>query len=451
MTAPNPSRSPSHRLLPIVAVSLTVGFVLPVLLALGPASGGGESRMAGAALLGWGIGWGLIASLSIRLTPQGQRWARVPAAIFGVTGSALIALAPGAPVMDLLAWVWPVPLLVLAAWLALRVRRGVTGRSRWLLYPVLGVLALLAVGGALEAVVEATDDSRSTAGGELVDVGGHRLFVACTGAGSPTVVLESGLGEGATYWARIAPEVASTTRVCSYDRAGRGRSEPAGAPRDGAAIARDLHALLAAAGIPGPYVLAGHSSGGVYVRVFAAAYPAEVAGVVLLDAQSPGGATVLARSAGAQRSIGTLAGLFPLLARVGLVRLVLPAESVDLPLEAAARQHAEQVSARGAASFGEEFVHLGGILAAAGDLPNLGDLPLVVVTAASQPPAGWLAQQDRLARLSTHLSHRVFADLTHASLIESTKGAAASSAAIVDVVSSVRSGTRLDARDDAAR
>ena len=189
--------------------------------------------------------------------------------------------------MDLLAWVWPVPVLVLAVWLILRVRRDVPGRSRWLLYPVVGVLALLAVGGAVETVIEATDGGRSADGGELVDVGGHKLFISCTGTGSPTVVLEGGLGQGSAYFARIAPEVATTTRVCAYDRAGRGRSEPATGPQDGAAIARDLHALLAASGNPGPYILAGHSSGGVYVRFFAAAYPDEVAGVVLLDAQSP--------------------------------------------------------------------------------------------------------------------------------------------------------------------
>ena len=128
---------------------------------------------------------------------------------------------------------------------------------------------------------------RSADGGELVDVGGHKLFISCRGTGSPTVVLEGGLGQGSDYFALIAPKVATTTRVCAYDRAGHGRSEPATGTQDGTAIARDLHSLLAASGNPGPYILAGHSSGGVYVRFFAAAYPGDVAGVVLLDAQSP--------------------------------------------------------------------------------------------------------------------------------------------------------------------
>jgi pimeloyl-ACP methyl ester carboxylesterase len=444
MTILNARRPPTRRHVFVVAASLVVGFLFPVVLALGPAAGGGESRMTGAALLGWGIGWALIAILSIRFTDQPHRWALVPAGILGVTGIALIAVAPGAAVMDLLAWVWPVPILVLAIWLILRVRRDVQGRSRWLLYPVVGVLALLAVGGAVETVIEATDGGRTAIGGELIDVGGHKLFISCSGTGSPTVVLEGGAGQGSAYFARIAPEVASTTRVCAYDRAGRGSSEPASGPQDGATIARDLHALLAATGNPGPYVLAGHSSGGVYVRFFAAAYPDEVVGVVLLDAQSPHATPALTSGQSAQGPIGTLTGILPGLARVGLARLVLSAESSDLPSEIEARRHADEVTPQGVSSFGDEFARLDGILDAAAALPDLGDRPLVVVTAEADALDGWLAQQDRLATLSTDVSHRSFPDLTHVSLIESVNGARAASDAIVAAVMSVRAGTKLD-------
>jgi pimeloyl-ACP methyl ester carboxylesterase len=407
--------------------------------------------MTGAALLGWGIGWGLIALLSIRFTNQPQRWALVPAATFGVTGSALIAFAPGGPVMGLLAWVWPVPVFGLAVWLIGRVRTDLPGRSRWLIYPVVATLALLSVGGAVETVIEATDSGRPAVAGELVDIGGHRLFISCTGTGSPTVVLEGGLGQGSAYFARIAPQVASTTRVCAYDRAGRGMSEPAPGPQDGAAIARDLHALLAASGNPGPYILAGHSSGGVYVRFFAAAYPSEVAGVVLLDAQSPHATPALPGSQSMQGTIGTLSGVLTAVARVGVARVVTSIGSSDLPAEVEARRHAAESTPQGVSSFADEFAQLDGILDVAATLPNLGDRPLFVVTAASEPLDGWLAQQDRLATLSTNVSHRVFPDLTHVSLIESAKGATAASDAIVAVVMSVRSGTRLDAPAAARR
>ena len=127
--------------------------------------------------------------------------------------------------------------------------------------------------------------------GRLIDVGGHRLHLNCTGSGSPTVVLEPGGGEMSSNLGWITPAVARTTRVCVYDRAGRGWSEPADTPQDGLQIATDLHTLLQRGGVPGPYVLAGHSFGGLYVLTFAARYPDEVAGMVLIDSTNPTPAT----------------------------------------------------------------------------------------------------------------------------------------------------------------
>ena len=269
------------------------------------------------------------------------------------------------------------------------------------LYPVIGVLALLAVGGATEAVIAATEPAVPLEGGELmVDVGGHTLFISCIGDGSPTVVLEAGAGAGAASFARIVPDVAATIRVCVYDRAGRGRSEPSSGTPDGPAIARDLHALLAASGNPGPYVLAGHSSGGVYARFFADAFPDEVAGMVLLDAQTPHAVPSLSGGESVQ-SPSTLWGIVPSLGRVGITRLV------------------TSVGADGAVGFADEYARLAGILDAASRLPDLADRPLVVVTAASEPLDGWLVDQDHLATLSTNVSHRIFPDLTHLSLVDS--------------------------------
>src|SRR5215211_1564406 len=125
---------------------------------------------------------------------------------------------------------------------------------------------------------------------QLIDVGGHRLHLSCTGAGMPTVVLEPGAGEMSSNLGCIAPAVARDTRVCVYDRAGRGWSEPASTAQDGAQIATDLHRLLQRGHIPGPYVLAGHSFGGLYVLTFAARYPDEVAGMVLVDSTAPASA-----------------------------------------------------------------------------------------------------------------------------------------------------------------
>ena len=123
--------------------------------------------------------------------------------------------------------------------------------------------------------------------GQTFDIGGRSLHMTCAGNGSPTVVLLSGTGEMSASWARIVPEVASNTRVCAYDRAGQGWSDDAPHPQDGNEMAADLHQLLAVAGEHGPYLLAGHSLGGVYSLAFAAKYPDDVAGVALLDSSSP--------------------------------------------------------------------------------------------------------------------------------------------------------------------
>ena len=111
--------------------------------------------------------------------------------------------------------------------------------------------------------------------GQLIDVGGSRLHLHCTGSGSPTVVLEPGLG-AASSTSLIAPAVARDSKVCMYDRAGRGWSDAADGPQDGAHIAADLHTLLDRANVPGPYVLAGHSFGSLYILSFAAQFPDQV-------------------------------------------------------------------------------------------------------------------------------------------------------------------------------
>lgn len=126
---------------------------------------------------------------------------------------------------------------------------------------------------------------------QRVDVGGYKLTLLTRGRGTPTVVIEPGLGLPAaesSEWKAVCDEVAKTTGVCLYNRAGLGTSDPAPTrPRTSRDVARDLHTLLVNAKVPGPYVLVGHSIGGLHARVFAGLYPNEVAGVVLVDATHP--------------------------------------------------------------------------------------------------------------------------------------------------------------------
>jgi pimeloyl-ACP methyl ester carboxylesterase len=120
--------------------------------------------------------------------------------------------------------------------------------------------------------------------GLMVLVGKHRLHLYCSGQGEPAVVMDAGLGGTSLDWVRVQPELARHTRVCTYDRAGYGWSEPGPRPRSSGRIAKELHTLLRTAAVPGPYVLVGHSFGGFNVRLFASNYPEETAGLVLVDA-----------------------------------------------------------------------------------------------------------------------------------------------------------------------
>ncbi len=120
-------------------------------------------------------------------------------------------------------------------------------------------------------------------GDRLVDVGSYRLHLVCVGTGRPTVILEAGAGDDHSTWDGVQPPVATVTRVCSYDRAGEGTSDPGPLPRTSRQVVHALHTLLVRAGIGGPYVLVGHSMGGLYMRLYAYTYPHAVVGMVLVD------------------------------------------------------------------------------------------------------------------------------------------------------------------------
>ena len=164
--------------------------------------------------------------------------------------------------------------------------------GRWAILGMGGLLAFLvaaAGAGALyQALAGAADARAYPPPGRLVDVGGYRLHIACFGErrpGTPTVVLEDGsAGVGSIDWRPVQALVAPATRVCAYDRAGFGWSDPGPAPRTAGRVTAELHTLLRGAGEEGPYVLAGHSLGGYFNRVYASAHPGEVAGMVLVDA-----------------------------------------------------------------------------------------------------------------------------------------------------------------------
>lgn len=426
----------------IVALSLAAGFIAALVLVLGPFGGAQEHVITGVTLLSFAAGWAMLAVLSILRTDQPQRWAIAPAVVLGLMGSGLLLVAPGGAALDALGWVWPPVLLTLAVFMAARARRHLRSRARrWCASPVIGLYALIALGGAWQTVQEFRDRQEYEGMGSLVHVDGRRMYLACRGSGSPTVVLESGLGETSAYWGWIVPTVAQDTRVCVYDRAGRGRSDEAPAPRDGVGVATDLRSLLAH--VPGPFVLVGHSSGAQYVRIFAERYPKEVAGVVLLDPQPAEALTRLPMFPKFYRVFRRVSALFPSLARIGVARLMFLGEASRLPPQARKLRRAYSSSARSSRSLRDEFAQLPTALAQANEVRSLGEVPLIVVTAARDAQEGWLPLQDEMAALSSNSTHHVLANATHSSIIEEEHDAQTSSQAIRQVVESARSGRPL--------
>ncbi|MYE07087.1 MAG: alpha/beta hydrolase, partial [Chloroflexi bacterium] len=160
--------------------------------------------------------------------------------------------------------------------------------------------------------------------GRLIDVGGHRLHLRCTGTGTPLVVLESG-GDalGSQGWFAVRPKLAGTTRVCTYDRAGYGWSDTGPEPRDALTISTELHRMLRGASEPPPFVLVGHSLGGAFIRVFADRYPDDVAGLVFVDSSHPETEERLPPEMSLDRPIVRIAEwAFRVAARTGALRLM---------------------------------------------------------------------------------------------------------------------------------
>jgi pimeloyl-ACP methyl ester carboxylesterase len=428
----------------IVAGSLLTGLVVGLLLVAAPFIPAEESELTGALLCGFALGWAMLAVLSVRFTDQPQRWAVVPALFLGLSGLLLVAFGSG--VQGVLSWVWPLALLALVVWMIIQVRRHLRSRSRrWLLYPVMALMALAAVAGGYETVAGALDEDFPVPG-RLIDVGEHSLHLNCRGSGSPTVILEPGAGGMSSDLAWITPAVARDTRVCVYDRAGRGWSEPADSPQDGAQIATDLHTLLQRGHVPGPYVLAGHSFGGLYVLTFAARYPDDVAGMVLVDSTEPGSAETPGTSPGDDGSYDIMwrvSGLLSSSARLGVGRLLGQLTYGSLPPRARDEAIASAATPKHVQSTIDEYMQGSASADQAASLGDFGDKPLVVLTAGSGSDAEWKAAQDDLASLSTNSAHRVVDDASHGEMLLDEDAAAATTQAILDVVSSVRSGRPL--------
>ena len=307
----------------------------------------------------------------------------------------------------------------------------------WLGWIVIAVIGLMVLGAIYESSAEASDAKAYPPPGELVDVGGYRLHINCTGSGSPTVVIDAGQGDWSTSWGSVQQAVAKTTRICTYDRAGLGWSEAGPLPRDAAQFVKELHTLLQNANVPGPYVMVGHSLGGTSVRVFVSEHASEVAGVVLIDSMNPGQATQPHVQAQSQSNPHSRPfSLQAALARFGIARLIVKLPVIASNVEAGqeayyplfVRPQSLQTSAN----------ELGGVpasLAQADAVKTFGELPLIVLTAGLNTNPGWPQWQKELLRLSSK-SQQLFAENSgHTIQVDEPEAAVA---AILQMVEQVR-------------
>jgi pimeloyl-ACP methyl ester carboxylesterase len=317
---------------------------------------------------------------------------------------------------------------------------------------ITGIAVLVTIGAAYQAIAVRADGQKYPAPGRLVDVTGYRLHIYCMGEnqeGSPTVILEQGAGGISAAWARVQPEIAKVTRVCAYDRAGMGWSDPSPEPRDAEHIAAELHTLLQNAAIPAPYVLVGWSYGGLYTRRYAGQYPDQVVGMVLLDSSHPDQWSSTAAGKAQYESFARVYTIAPWLARIGVMRVMgavqpdsgLPTpQSGALKASFAATKDWDAQSAEFLASFAtDDQVRA---------IRSLGDLPLFVLTGTEHgTPADqeelWQSWQKDLALLSTNSVHQVVTGADHADFWLDPETAQISVQAAMHVLEAVRTGEHL--------
>lgn len=278
---------------------------------------------------------------------------------------------------------------------------------------------LTGIGSMCQVVASARDVRVHRAPGRLFDIDGCRLHVQMTGLDGPSVILEAGLGGMSSAWGWIQPEASKFSRVVSYDRVGLGWSGPDSAPKTAVLTAQRLHNVLLHSGVHPPYVLVGHSMGGLFIRVFADLYPNEVAGMVLLDAVHPDQHLRSAAISTHMRTGFRFLEAVPLLTRLGYVRLagIFNVWVEGLP----ARQAAE------AKSFLSAYQHLKTtrdeslawetICEEVRGTSVLADIPLAVVTAAKGVLPGHPELQRELASLSSDSIHIAVKGADHVTLV----------------------------------
>ncbi len=302
-------------------------------------------------------------------------------------------------------------------------RRGLRALARFAAVLGLGLGALAAAGATWQSFASEADRARHPAPGQRVSIGGRQLHLRCLGEGQPTVLLEAGMPRVSGEWARVQAAVAAFTRVCAYDRAGYGWSDPGPDVRSPSQASEDLHALLQGAGVARAVVLVGHSWGGMLARYHALRFPEQVAGLVLVD---PLPDHYVERMSPPEReawdaTVGMLRGL-ALAERLGVFRLLQgPALERSGDARRLARLPPEARESILAAMRCTGFFRTGLLEREVGPRQmeelhqrgGLGALPLSVLVAGQDKPAWQVEQTLQLAALSSQGEARLLQEAGH--------------------------------------
>jgi pimeloyl-ACP methyl ester carboxylesterase len=310
--------------------------------------------------------------------------------------------------------------------------------TRRILISLTGLVMIAALAGAIyQSLATRKDLAATPPPGRLVDVGGHRLHIWCTGSGEPSVILEAGLGGSTVGWGFVQPAVARFTRVCSYDRAGLGYSDPGPSPRTSRRVARELEQLLDRSGITGPLVLVGASSGGFIVRIFASEHTHRVSGLVLVDASHED----------QRHEVPRAARYVPFLSSIGLLRILgvsfgQSPESLApavRPFERATRFRSE-----GSRAAANEIIHIRESAAEVRSSRRKLAVPLVVVTGERGADADWRKLQLDQVGLSSRGCQIVAEQSGHVVALDQPEVVVDAIRAVVDATRTTSDGSLCD-------
>ncbi|HRQ42437.1 MAG TPA: alpha/beta hydrolase [Chloroflexota bacterium] len=306
-------------------------------------------------------------------------------------------------------------------------------------------LALALSGATYQAIAAAQDANRYPPPGQLVDVGGYQLHLYCLGEGSPTIILDAANMGTVSNWAWIQPELAHSTRVCAYDRAGNGWSDLSPEPQDTWQNGAALHTLLAQAAVPGPYLLVGHSFGGLFVQAFADMYPDEVVGMVLIEGTLPNGQAALGLpDVMPNAPDAAMIDATPFISRLGILRLLnFPPTDPDLPEPQRQELQTYLASSKWAETTRRQYHLFPTLLAQVRPLytaVSLGQMPLAVVLGSEGAGSieAWRDLFAQQAALSANGAIYRIEGASHNSLVDRQDHAAETRAVIELVLAAVR-------------